>query len=86
MESLDEQLTTLSLSNELNPFTKKEFSSKYYDLLEKRKSLPIWHQKESFLQAFKDHQVLIVAGETGSGKTTQVSNSKCNVIFYAYFS
>jgi pre-mRNA-splicing factor ATP-dependent RNA helicase DHX15/PRP43 len=34
--------------------------------------LPVWHQKEDFLQVLKKNQVLVLVGETGSGKTTQV--------------
>ena len=34
--------------------------------------LPICAKKEELLSAIKDHQVLIVAGETGSGKSTQL--------------
>lgn len=34
--------------------------------------LPVSQQKEQILAALKDHQVVIVAGETGSGKTTQL--------------
>ncbi|KAJ7645547.1 pre-mRNA splicing factor [Mycena polygramma] len=39
---------------------------------ETRKSLPIYTHKEGLIQAIKDHQVLIVVAETGSGKTTQL--------------
>lgn len=39
---------------------------------ETRKSLPIFPFKESLLAAIKHHQVLIIEGETGSGKTTQI--------------
>lgn len=39
---------------------------------ETRKSLPIWPFREDLIQAVKTHQVLIIEGETGSGKTTQV--------------
>lgn len=39
---------------------------------ETRKSLPIFPFREDLLQAIADHQVLIVEGETGSGKTTQI--------------
>ena len=35
------------------------------------KSLPIYTYKEQLIVAIKDHQVLIVVTETGSGKTTQ---------------
>ncbi|MCC7264069.1 MAG: ATP-dependent RNA helicase HrpA [Candidatus Latescibacteria bacterium] len=34
--------------------------------------LPIAERKDEILQAIKDHPVVIVAGETGSGKTTQL--------------
>lgn len=41
-------------------------------IAETRILLPIYPFKEALLQAIRDHQVLIVEGETGSGKTTQV--------------
>jgi len=34
--------------------------------------LPIYAYKEQLIEAVKDHQVLIVVAETGSGKTTQL--------------
>lgn len=37
-----------------------------------RKSLPIYQFREEIIQAVHDHQVLIIVGETGSGKTTQI--------------
>ena len=39
---------------------------------ETRKSLPIYQYREQLLEAIKEHQVLIVVAETGSGKTTQL--------------
>ncbi|KAJ3820513.1 pre-mRNA splicing factor [Lentinula raphanica] len=39
---------------------------------ETRKSLPIYAWKEKLIDAVRDHQVLIVVAETGSGKTTQI--------------
>ncbi|ESQ52145.1 hypothetical protein EUTSA_v10017881mg [Eutrema salsugineum] len=41
-------------------------------LQEERKSLPIYSYRDELLKAVKDHQVLIIVGETGSGKTTQI--------------
>ncbi len=35
-------------------------------------SLPITERREELLAAIRDHQVVIVAGETGSGKSTQL--------------
>ncbi|KDR82656.1 hypothetical protein GALMADRAFT_32856, partial [Galerina marginata CBS 339.88] len=39
---------------------------------ETRKNLPIYAYKEQLIEAIKEHQVLIVVAETGSGKTTQL--------------
>ncbi|MEO3812673.1 ATP-dependent RNA helicase HrpA [Sphaerisporangium sp. B11E5] len=35
-------------------------------------ALPVSTRKDEILEAIRDHQVVIVAGETGSGKTTQI--------------
>uniref|UniRef100_A0A452SQK6 RNA helicase n=1 Tax=Ursus americanus TaxID=9643 RepID=A0A452SQK6_URSAM len=37
-----------------------------------RRSLPVFPFREELLAAIADHQVLIIEGETGSGKTTQI--------------
>ncbi len=34
--------------------------------------LPVVQRREDILEAIRDHQVVVVAGETGSGKTTQI--------------
>ncbi|KAL2134102.1 hypothetical protein VTI74DRAFT_989 [Chaetomium olivicolor] len=39
---------------------------------EVRKSLPVYAYRDAFLDAIKEYQVLILVGETGSGKTTQI--------------
>ncbi|KAI0691980.1 P-loop containing nucleoside triphosphate hydrolase protein [Cytidiella melzeri] len=39
---------------------------------EQRKSLPIYKLRDPLLQAIKEHSILIVVGDTGSGKTTQM--------------
>ncbi|MFI5891299.1 ATP-dependent RNA helicase HrpA [Actinoplanes sp. NPDC051513] len=35
-------------------------------------ALPVSQRKDDILAAIRDHQVVVVAGETGSGKTTQI--------------
>lgn len=35
-------------------------------------NLPVSQKKDELLAAIRDHQVVIIAGETGSGKTTQI--------------
>lgn len=39
---------------------------------DQRKSLPIYKLRDPLLKAIEEHQVLIVVGDTGSGKTTQM--------------
>ncbi|XP_057514354.1 probable pre-mRNA-splicing factor ATP-dependent RNA helicase DEAH2 isoform X1 [Actinidia eriantha] len=56
----------------LNWWNEWPYSQRYYEILEKRKTLPVWHQKEDFLPVLNAHQTLILVGETGSGKTTQM--------------
>ncbi|KAJ6795426.1 pre-mRNA-splicing factor ATP-dependent RNA helicase DEAH1 [Iris pallida] len=41
-------------------------------LQDERKTLPIYPYREELLQAINDHQVIVIVGETGSGKTTQI--------------
>lgn len=41
-------------------------------ILDTRRSLPIFGYREELLSAVREHQVLIIVGETGSGKTTQI--------------
>ncbi|GAA0166958.1 RNA helicase [Lithospermum erythrorhizon] len=42
------------------------------ELQEDRKKLPIYQYRDALLQAINDHRVLVIVGETGSGKTTQI--------------
>lgn len=37
-----------------------------------RRSLPVYERQEEIVQVIKDNRVVLVVGETGSGKTTQV--------------
>ncbi|GEQ71849.1 hypothetical protein JCM33374_g5535 [Metschnikowia sp. JCM 33374] len=46
--------------------------SRFSDIQAVRKSLPAYRHRQQFLEAIEKSQVLIVVGETGSGKTTQL--------------
>jgi pre-mRNA-splicing factor ATP-dependent RNA helicase DHX16 len=50
-----------------------EAEVKAKNMEETRKSLPIYKYKDEFLQAITDHQIIILVGATGSGKTTQLT-------------
>ncbi|SGZ24450.1 BQ5605_C023g09724 [Microbotryum silenes-dioicae] len=49
-----------------------EAERKAKSLDEVRKSLPVYEWREQFLDAVREYQVVIIEGETGSGKTTQL--------------
>lgn len=42
-----------------------------------RKLLPMFPYREDLLRAVEEHQVIIIVGETGSGKTTQIPQYLC---------
>ncbi|XP_036385727.1 ATP-dependent RNA helicase DHX29 [Megalops cyprinoides] len=41
-------------------------------LLQERQQLPVFQHRERVLEAVRRHRVVVVAGETGSGKSTQI--------------
>jgi pre-mRNA-splicing factor ATP-dependent RNA helicase DHX16 len=45
---------------------------KALSIQETRKTLPIYKYRDEFLEALETHQILVIVGETGSGKTTQL--------------
>ena len=45
---------------------------KALSIQETRKTLPIYQYRDEFLAALETHQILVIVGETGSGKTTQL--------------
>ncbi|KAI9801044.1 MAG: hypothetical protein M1825_003579 [Sarcosagium campestre] len=51
---------------------RKSTTTKYTSLLRSRMTLPIWTFKSEVLRAIEADQVLIICGETGCGKSTQV--------------
>jgi len=55
-----------------NPYTNKPHSQIYQKLLKERESLPVYDALSQLSNLLESHQVLILQGETGSGKTTQV--------------
>ncbi|DBB04577.1 hypothetical protein WJX77_008716 [Trebouxia sp. C0004] len=64
--------TTIPGQAALNPYTGRPYSGRYYDILSKRKGLPVWQAKADFTKMLNENQTTILVGETGSGKTTQI--------------
>ncbi|KAL2779698.1 ATP-dependent RNA helicase DHX29 isoform 1 [Daubentonia madagascariensis] len=76
-----------------NLFRKLQSTPKYQRLLKERQQLPVFKHRNSIVETLKRHRVVVVAGETGSGKSTQVPHflledlllnewgaSKCNIV------
>lgn len=57
---------------QLNPHTGMMFTPRYFELLKKRTQLPVWEYKDKFMELIHKHQIIVLVGETGSGKTTQI--------------
>lgn len=69
--------TDLIFKSKQNPLTGQPFSDNYYKILEGRKKLPVFEFLDTLEQAVDSNQVIIVEGETGSGKTTQIPQVYC---------
>ncbi|KAG6334347.1 hypothetical protein ID866_4738, partial [Astraeus odoratus] len=61
-----------ALEHEVNPFTKVPHTPQYRKILEARKKLPVFSQMDEFFKMFNENQIIVMVGETGSGKTTQI--------------
>lgn len=69
----ESQLVDYSLDIELPGEESNESEKKSYsDIQSVRKSLPAFKYRQSFLDIVESNQVVVVVGETGSGKTTQL--------------
>jgi len=50
----------------------KNYRKDFQAIMESRTKLPIWNQRIEILEAIEKNQVVVLCGETGCGKTTQV--------------
>lgn len=63
---------SVTMSQQLNTLTGLPYSNRYYELFRKRIALPVWEYRDKFFEYLSTHQILVLVGETGSGKTTQI--------------
>ncbi|KAH9927562.1 P-loop containing nucleoside triphosphate hydrolase protein [Fomitopsis serialis] len=68
---------TKAMEGDVNPFSKQPHSAQYKKILEMRKKLPVFAQMHEFLNMFSANQIIVMVGETGSGKTTQIPQFVC---------
>ncbi len=55
----------------LNRWQSRQESVRQQKMLAGRQSLPAWALRDAIVKTVNDHQVTIISGETGSGKSTQ---------------
>lgn len=65
----------MALLEQRNPYTGKPFSANYTAVRAISQSLPVSRSIPRLLSTIAKHNVVIVVGETGSGKTTQLPKS-----------
>jgi ATP-dependent RNA helicase DHX57 len=68
---LNEKLSRTHSVQMLEIWTKKQTSPEQERMLKGRRTLPAWDLKDAIVDAVNEHQVTIISGETGSGKSTQ---------------
>ncbi|KAI0155426.1 P-loop containing nucleoside triphosphate hydrolase protein [Hypoxylon sp. FL1284] len=77
-EAGEEHSAEKAISNGLGPeyyqkiWTDKASTPRFHAMLQSRMHLPMWHFRNQVLSAVEREQVVIVCGETGCGKSTQV--------------
>uniref|UniRef100_A0A8D3BQM3 RNA helicase n=1 Tax=Scophthalmus maximus TaxID=52904 RepID=A0A8D3BQM3_SCOMX len=70
LESISRFLAQTTQDQEAPALSQAEL--KKQSMQEVRRSLPIFPYREDLLAAISEHQILVIEGETGSGKTTQI--------------
>ena len=53
----------------------------YQKMLTDRKTLPVYSYQQEILMNIKKHQVVVIAGQTGSGKSTQIPRFILEVLY-----
>ncbi|KAK9348500.1 P-loop containing nucleoside triphosphate hydrolase protein [Lipomyces starkeyi] len=72
IDFLEEVSEMLSKEQEELNASLKEADEHAFSMDQVRKSLPIYRYRDELLDAFENFQIVIIVGETGSGKTTQL--------------
>jgi hypothetical protein len=64
-------LIVFIMTSNINPHTGKPFSAAYRGIRARAQALPVVQQMDRLLDAIDNHQVTIIMGDTGTGKSTQ---------------
>ncbi|XP_052902052.1 putative ATP-dependent RNA helicase DHX57 [Anopheles moucheti] len=58
--------------NIVRKFMDKQTNDAYKEMLRNRRKLPAWTKMAEIINLMESHQILVISGETGCGKSTQV--------------
>lgn len=58
--------------NTVNPYNGQVYSQKFHSIYQKRIALPVFEYQSDFMRLLAENQCIVLVGETGSGKTTQI--------------
>ena len=58
----------------------KVHNPKYKHMQTQRRQLPAWNARNEILEVLNRSQVVVIVGDTGCGKTTQVSIHDYNIL------
>ena len=61
----------------VNPWNNRPFTPRYESIKTTRSRLPVYQFRSKLIDAITNNQVVVVEGETGSGKTTQIPQFLC---------
>ncbi len=61
-----------ALSAGINPLTRTPYSQRYFDIAKKTAQLPVAEYRDRIVETVRENQTMVLVGETGSGKTTQI--------------
>jgi len=72
LDDLDSDEDDIEMKDQPQVRSDEEFYEKYRFDLNRNRNLPIYEQREEIVTAIKNNPVVILKGDTGCGKTTQV--------------
>ena len=65
-------------------FVQREKFAKLKKLRKSQANLPMAEYRTNLIETLKNNQVVIVAGDTGCGKSTQVRDNSLKLLFWSY--
>ncbi|KII65040.1 putative pre-mRNA-splicing factor ATP-dependent RNA helicase DHX16 [Thelohanellus kitauei] len=69
---MDQEQIAFVMSDSLPGTQEVAIDTRFDTIQEVRRSLPIYKYREQLIEALNEFQIIIIEGETGSGKTTQI--------------